>query len=133
MNMAEMGAHGSATEAAGSSPPLWGVTIVAVAAYFLLSIAASVWARVHGTGRGGLAVGREGGRRRSWGRWLLTMPDTVIVFLASLMLSVWDKARTAERGRHGRRRRIGATPEAALAAHVGMGGTMSAMLLMMVA
>ncbi|MGW3727386.1 hypothetical protein [Streptomyces sp. NPDC000851] len=60
------------------------------------------------------------------------MPDTVMVFLASLTLAVWDRARATERGRHGgRRRRIGAAPEAALAAHVGMGGTMSAMLLMM--
>jgi hypothetical protein len=106
--------------------------IAAIAVYFLLSIAASVWARVRGTKRNSLVDGREIGRRRSWARWLLTMPDTVVVYLASLTLSAWDKTRAAERGRHGgRRRRIGAAPEAALAAHIGMGGTMSAMLLMM--
>ncbi|MFI7503640.1 DUF5134 domain-containing protein [Streptomyces sp. NPDC049687] len=135
MDMADMPAHASAAGAnASSSPSVWRLVIAALAVYFLLSIAASVWARIRGTARNGLTVGRENGRRRGWGRWLLSMPDTVVVFLASLTVSVWDKARTAERGRHGgRRRRAGATPEAALAAHIGMGGTMSAMLLMMVA
>jgi hypothetical protein len=95
-------------------------------------IAASVRVRVRGAGRSSRADGRESARRSGWGRWLLTMPDTVVVFLASLALSVWDRARTTGGGRHGgRRRRIGAAPEAALAAHIGMGGTMSAMLLMM--
>lgn len=80
------------------------------------------------------ADGRESGPRDSWARWLLTMPDTVVVHLASLTLSAWDTTRSAERGRHsGRRRRIGAAREAALAAHIGMGGTTSAMLLMMAA
>ncbi|CAM5243524.1 DUF5134 domain-containing protein [Streptomyces aurantiogriseus] len=132
---ADMSGHASAAGAdASSSSSLWRFVIAALAVYFLLSIAASVWARARGTDRTVLTAGRENGRRRSWGRWLLSMPDTVVVYLASLTLSVWDKARTTERGRHGgRRRRTGATPEAALAAHVGMGGTMSAMLLMMVA
>lgn len=135
MDMAGMSAHTSAAGAnASSSPSVWRLVIAALAVYFLLSIAASVWARIRGTKRIGLTAGRENTRRRDWSRWLLSMPDTVVVFLASLTLSVWDKARTAERGRHGgRRRRAGATPEAALAAHIGMGGTMSAMLLMMVA
>ncbi|MGY0055645.1 hypothetical protein ACWY4P_03630 [Streptomyces sp. LZ34] len=61
------------------------------------------------------------------------MPDTIVVFLASLTLALWDRTRVAERGGHGRRRRLGATPDAAPAAHIGMGSTMSAMLLMMVA
>ncbi|MFC4506231.1 MULTISPECIES: DUF5134 domain-containing protein [Streptomyces] len=134
MDMADMSAHTSAAGAgASSSPSVWRLVIAALAVYFLLSIAASVWARIRGTKRIGLTAGRENTRRRSWSHWLLSMPDTIVVFLASLTLSVWDKARTAERGRHGRRRRAGATPEAALAAHIGMGGTMSAMLLMMVA
>jgi hypothetical protein len=60
------------------------------------------------------------------------MPDTLVVFLMSLTLSVWDKAQTAERAGRGRRRKLGAAPDAALSAHIGMGGTMSTMLLMMV-
>ncbi|MPY59922.1 DUF5134 domain-containing protein [Streptomyces spongiae] len=135
MDMAGVGAHGATAGAeASSSSSVWRLLIAALAAYFLLSVAASVWARVRGATRNALPGGRESGRRHRWGRWLLTMPDTVVVFLASLTLSVWDKARTTERGRHGgRRRRTGAAPEAALAAHIGMGGNMSAMLLMMVA
>ncbi|MER6093181.1 DUF5134 domain-containing protein [Streptomyces bluensis] len=133
MDMAGSHAHGSAVGAEASSSSVWRFLIAALAAYFLLSIAASVWARVRVTSGNGLPGGRESGRRGGWGRWLLTMPDTVVVFLVSLTLSVWDKARATERGRHGgRRRRAGAAPEAALAAHIGMGGTMSAMLLMMV-
>ncbi|MER6010428.1 DUF5134 domain-containing protein [Streptomyces bluensis] len=134
MNMPGMSAHATTAGADTSSSAIWRWVIAALALYFLLSIAASVWARVRGTKRNGLAEGRESGRRHGWARWLLTMPDTVVVYLASLTLSVWDRTRTAERGRHGgRRRRIGAAPEAALAAHIGMGGTMAAMLLMMVA
>ncbi|MEV1069865.1 DUF5134 domain-containing protein [Streptomyces sp. NPDC050263] len=135
MDMADMSAHTSAAGAdASSSPSVWRLVIAALAVYFLLSIAASVWARIRGAERTVLTAGRENGRHRNWSHWLLSMPDTVVVFLASLTLSVWDKARAAERGRHGGRRgRAGATPEAALAAHIGMGGTMSAMLLMMVA
>ena len=133
MNMPGMttGAAGAGTSAGSTS--VWRLVIAALAVYFLLSIAASVWARVRGTGNSSLAAGREGGRRRSWERWLLAMPDTVLVFLASLTISVWDKARTAERAGRGRRRKLGAAPDAALAAHIGMGGTMSAMLLMMAA
>ncbi|WP_405522232.1 hypothetical protein OG426_03485 [Streptomyces canus] len=87
-----------------------------LAVYFLLSIAASAWVRVRGAGRGSRVGGRESARRSGWGRWLLTMPDTVVVFLASPALSVWDRARTTGGGRHGRRR-IGAAPEAALGTH----------------
>lgn len=132
MEVPGMSAH-AAAGAEAPSPSVLRFVIAALAVYFLLSIAASVWARVRGKGRYSLAGNRVRGRRRSWGRWLLTMPDTVVVFLASLTIVVCDRARAAEGGRHGRRRRIGATPEAALATHVGMGGTMSAMLLMMAA
>ncbi|MEU5293545.1 DUF5134 domain-containing protein [Streptomyces umbrinus] len=133
-------AVGSNTPHAPASAPVWRFVVGALAVYFLLSIAASVWARVRGTDRLASATGREAGRRRSWIHWALAMPDTVVVFIASLTISVWDKARTA-RGRgavagnsgHGRRRRLGAAPDAALAAHIGMGGAMSAMMLMMVA
>jgi hypothetical protein len=115
------------TGAFAGSASVWRLLIVALAVYFVLSIGASVWARVRGTRRGG----RGAGARFSWGRWLLAMPDTVFVFLASLTTSAWDRARTGQRAGHGRRRKLGAAPEAALAAHIGMGGTMSAMLLMM--
>ncbi|MFI9585955.1 DUF5134 domain-containing protein [Streptomyces sp. NPDC052236] len=132
-------ATAAGTSAASAADSVWRLVFAVLAGYFLLSIGASMWTRVRGTDRTASA-GREGGRRRSWARWLLAMPDTVVVFLASLTISVWDKTRTA-RGRgtvggvggHGRRRRLGAAPDAALAAHIGMGGTMSAMLLMMVA
>ncbi|WP_328981016.1 DUF5134 domain-containing protein [Streptomyces canus] len=122
--------HGAAdTAASAGSGSVWRFVIAALAVYFLLSIGASVWARARGIGRGG----RSAGSGFSLGRWLLAMPDTVFVFLASLTVSVWDRTRTAERRGHGRRRKLGAAPDAALAAHIGMGGTMSAMLLMMAA
>ncbi|WP_280890040.1 DUF5134 domain-containing protein [Streptomyces sp. LBL] len=118
------------TGAAAGSSPVWQFVVAALAVYFLLSIGASVWARARGTSR----KGRGTGTRSHWGRWLLAMPDTILVFLASLTISVWDRARTTQGGgSHGRRRKLGAAPDAALAAHIGMGGTMSAMLLMMVA
>lgn len=115
------------TGTASGSSSMWRLLVVALAVYFVLSIGASVWARA----RSPRKIGRGAGARFSWGRWLLAMPDTVFVFLASLTTSAWDRARTAQRTGHGRRRKLGAAPEAALAAHIGMGGTMSAMLLMM--
>lgn len=115
------------TGASSGSSSVWRLLVVALAVYFVLSIGASVWARA----RSPRKIGRGAGARFSWGRWLLAMPDTVFVFLASLTISVWGRARTAQRAGHGRRRKLGAAPEAALAAHIGMGGTMSAMLLMM--
>ncbi|WP_327348821.1 DUF5134 domain-containing protein [Streptomyces europaeiscabiei] len=136
-SMAGMGsAHGAdrhgmphtaadATASAGSTS-VWRFLVVALAVYFLLSVGASVWAKVRAAGRG-----ERGSSSRSLGRWLLAMPDTVLVFLASLTISAWERARTVQRTGHGRRRKLGAAPDAALAAHIGMGGTMSAMLLMM--
>lgn len=62
-------------EAASSS--VWRFVIAALAVYLLLSIAASVWVRVRGAGRSSRVGGRESARRSGWGRWLLTMPDTV--------------------------------------------------------
>ncbi|WP_238431545.1 DUF5134 domain-containing protein [Streptomyces cavernae] len=124
--MTNAAANAGSSDGSGS---MWRLVIAALAVYFLLSIGASVWARVRGTRRGGRAAGSRGG----WMRWLLAMPDTVLVYLASLTLSVWGSTRTGRRSGHGRRRKLGAAPDAALAAHIGMGGTMSAMLLMMVA
>lgn len=129
MDMSGMTKAAGHADGYAGSPALWRVVIAALAVYFLLSIGASVWARVRGGNRGA----RTAGSRFSPGRWLLAMPDTVFVHLASLTVSVWDRARTAERSGHGRRRKAGAAPDAALAAHIGMGGTMSTMLLMMVA
>jgi hypothetical protein len=120
----------AATEAGSSagSGSVWRWVIAALAVYFLLSMGAAVWVRVRGAGKPG-----RGARSRGSGRWLLAMPDTVFVFLASLTISVWGKNRVTQRSGHGRRRRLGAAPDAALATHVCMGGTMSAMLLMMAA
>ncbi|MCX5190876.1 MULTISPECIES: DUF5134 domain-containing protein [unclassified Streptomyces] len=132
MNMSGMTTTAASAGTSADSTSVWRLAIAALAVYFLLSVAASVWARVRGTGKSGLTAGRAGGRRRSWERWLLAMPDTLVVFLMSLTLSVWDKAQTAERAGRGRRRKLGAAPDAALSAHIGMGGTMSTMLLMMV-
>ncbi len=132
MDMPGMSTAATDDGGAMGSTPVWRFAVAALAVYFLLSIGASVWARVRGTGEGGMAASREGGRGRNWGRWLLSMPDTVIVFLVSLTISAWDRTRTGERAGQGRRRKLGAAPDAALAAHIGMGGTMSAMLLMMV-
>ncbi|MFF7652531.1 DUF5134 domain-containing protein [Streptomyces sp. NPDC007983] len=132
-SMPGMGTAAVGGEASTGSTSAWRLAVAALAIYFLLSIGASVWARVRGTGKGDLATSPEGGRGRSWGRWLLSMPDTVVVFLASLTISVWDRARAGERAGQGRRRKLGAAPDAALAAHIGMGAAMSTMLLMMVA
>lgn len=129
MDMPGMTQAAADAGASSGSTPLWRFVIAALAVYFLLSIGASVWVRARGIRRDGR--GTDSGFRL--GRWLLAMPDTVVVFLASLTLSVWDRARTSERTGHGRRRKVGAAPDAALAAHIGMGSTMSAMLLMMVA
>ncbi|MFD8302831.1 DUF5134 domain-containing protein [Streptomyces sp. NPDC059690] len=122
------GMSGKATNAgtSGDSGSMWRYVIAALAAYFLLSIAASVFVRVRGTDNN-LTSGR------GWGRWLLAVPDTLVVFLASLTLSVWDKARAGDGTGRGRRRKVGAAPDAALAAHIGMGATMSGMLLLMAA
>lgn len=84
MHMPGISAHAATAGADTSSSSAWRWVITALAVYFLLSIAASVWTRVRGTQRNGLVDGRQSGRRRSWARWLLTMPDTVVVYLASL-------------------------------------------------
>lgn len=130
MPRVEMSSMTSAAVGAGStdgSGSVWRFVIAALAVYFLLSIGASVWARVRGTGA------RGSRSAYGWGRWLLAMPDTVLVFLASLTISVWDRTKMTQRSGHGRRRKLGAAPDAALAAHIGMGGAMSAMLLMLAA
>ncbi|GAA2641272.1 DUF5134 domain-containing protein [Streptomyces vastus] len=121
-------AAADAGSSAGSGS-VWRFVIAALAVYFLLSIGASVWARIRGTRRSGRGADSRGG----WTRWLLAMPDTVFVYLTSLTLAVWDRTRMGQRSGHGRRRKLGAAADAALAAHIGMGGTMSAMLLMMAA
>ncbi|MDX3308131.1 DUF5134 domain-containing protein [Streptomyces sp. ME08-AFT2] len=131
MDMPGMANAAADAGSSGGSGSVWRWVIAVLAVYFLLSIGASVWARVRGTGKRGRGSGSQG-----VSRWLLAMPDTVLVFLASLTLSVWDKSKMAQQpggaGR-GRRRKLGAAPDAALAAHICMGGTMSAMLLMMAA
>jgi len=129
MDMSGMANSAADAGSSAGSGSVWRFVIAALAVYFLLSIGASVWARIRGTGD----KGPRAAARFSLGRWLLAMPDTVLVFLASLTISVWDKSRTEQRSGHGRRRKLGAAPDAALAAHIGMGGTMSAMLLMMAA
>ncbi|MGP4011673.1 DUF5134 domain-containing protein [Streptomyces sp. 4N124] len=125
--------------AAGGSASAWRVVLLALAVYFLLSIVASVWARLRGTDqRAGTSRGAGRGR---WARRLLALPDAIVVFLASLAISVWDMARSggnkrrahAAGGNRSRRRPPGTSPGAALTAHVGMGGTMCAMLVMMAA
>ncbi|MDT9698389.1 hypothetical protein [Streptomyces sp. P17] len=65
--------------------------------------------------------------------------ESLAVFAASLAISVWDKARSggtkrrahAATGNRSRRRPPGTSPDAALTAHIGMGGTMCAMPVMM--
>ncbi|MFI7413592.1 DUF5134 domain-containing protein [Streptomyces sp. NPDC049627] len=131
MDMPGMTTAAADAGSSGASTSLWRLVVAALAVYFALSIAASMWTRVRGAGKSDVASSREGGRGRSLGRWLLAIPDTLVVFLVSLTISVWNKARTSERAGRGRRRKVGAAPDAALAAHIGMGGTMSAMLLMM--
>ncbi|MFE1440517.1 DUF5134 domain-containing protein [Streptomyces sp. NPDC058739] len=128
-----------ATAAAGASSSLWRAVVIMLAAYFLLSIVASIRARLHSTERP-TGAGRGAGRSR-WTRHLLALPDAIVVFVASLAVSVWDKARPGAHrqrepvvgGNRRRRRPPGTSPNAALTAHVCMGGTMCAMLVMMAA
>ncbi|MGW0762755.1 DUF5134 domain-containing protein [Streptomyces sp. NPDC002814] len=139
MTAHDMTAGATENAAAGGSASVWRVVLVALAVYFLLSIVASVWARVRGTDRRE-GAGRGAGRSR-WARRLLALPDTIVVFLASLAVSVWDMARSggnrrrahAAGGNRSRRRPPGTSPGAALTAHIGMGSTMCAMLVMMAA
>jgi len=144
MGQSEMTAHDMTTgagesAAAGGSASVWRAVLIALALYFLLSVVASVWARLRGTDRR-VGTGRGAGRSR-WARRLLALPDAIVVFVASLALSVWDRARSgpsrrrahAAGGDRSRRRPPGTSPGAALTAHIGMGGTMCAMLVMMAA
>lgn len=137
-----MTAHDMATgathnAAAAGSTSVWRVVLIALAVYFLLSIVASVWARLRGTDRRA-GTGRSAGKSR-WTRRLLALPDAIVVFAASLAISVWDKAGLggdkrrvhAAAGNRSRRRPPGTSPGAALTAHIGMGGTMCTMLVMM--
>ncbi|MFD6173897.1 DUF5134 domain-containing protein [Streptomyces coeruleorubidus] len=139
-----MTAHGMTTGAAhssasGDSASVWRAVLLTLAVYFLLSIVAAVWARLRGTDRPA-GAGRAAGKGR-WARRLLALPDAIVVFAASLALSVWDRARPggdrrrahAAAGSRSRRRPPGTSPGAALTAHIGMGGTMCAMLVMMAA
>ncbi|MCF1593211.1 DUF5134 domain-containing protein [Streptomyces muensis] len=135
MTAHDMTAGATESAAVSGSASVWRGVLVALAVYFLLSIVASVWARVRGTDRRA-GVGRGADRSR-WARRLLALPDAVVVFVASLALSVWDRARPGATRRHAaggnrsRRRPPGTSPGAALTAHIGMGGTMCAMLVMM--
>ncbi|GHC94416.1 DUF5134 domain-containing protein [Streptomyces violaceochromogenes] len=135
MTSHDMTAGAAHSAAAGGSASVWRAVLFALAVYFLLSIVASVWARLRGTDRQS-GAGRGPGRGR-WARRLLALPDAIVVFVASLALSVWDKARPGGNKRRAhaaagsRRRPPGTSPGAALTAHIGMGGTMCAMLVMM--
>ncbi|GLW47493.1 hypothetical protein Stsp02_31550 [Streptomyces sp. NBRC 14336] len=132
----------ASTQAAASSgsASLWRLVLIGLAVYFALSIAASLWTRFRSADQSAAAAGRRSGRSR-WMRHALALPDAVVVFIASLAISVWDRTRlrsekhrshVAAGGRR-RRRAPGTSPGAALLAHIGMGSTMSAMLVMMAA
>ncbi|GGQ96994.1 hypothetical protein GCM10010280_50830 [Streptomyces pilosus] len=137
MTAHDMTAGAAHSASAGGSASVWRVVLIVLAAYFLLSIVASVWARLRGADRR-TGTGRGAGRGR-WARRLLALPDAFVVFVASLAVSVWDVARSggnkrrahAAAGGRSRRRPPGTSPGAVLAAHIGMGGTMCAMLVMM--
>lgn len=132
----------ASTQAAASSgsASVWRVLLAGLAVYFALSTAAALWTRFRNADRTAAAAGRRSGRTR-WDNRLLALPDAVVVFLASLAISVWDRTRPgsekrrahASAGSRRRRRPPGTSPGAALLAHVGMGSTMSAMLVMMAA
>ncbi|CAM5681706.1 hypothetical protein STAFG_6723 [Streptomyces afghaniensis 772] len=135
----DMTAGAAHSSASGDSAAVWRAVLLALAVYFLLSIVAAVWARLRGTDRPA-GAGRAVGKGR-WARRLLALPDAIVVFAASLAISVWDRARPggdkrrahAAAGQRSRRRPPGTSPSAALLAHIGMGGTMCAMLVMMAA
>ncbi|MET9391250.1 DUF5134 domain-containing protein [Streptomyces sp. NPDC006624] len=125
----DMASAVSQASAPSDSASLWRLVLAGLAVYFVLSVAASLWTRFHGAERSAAAPGRRGGRSR-WTHRLLALPDAVVVFIASLAVSVWDRTRLRNEGH---RRAPGTSAGAALLAHIGMGATMSAMLVMMAA
>ncbi|WP_328346637.1 DUF5134 domain-containing protein [Streptomyces violaceus] len=135
----DMTAGAAHSSASGDATAVWRAVLLTLAVYFLLSMLAAVWARLRGTDQPA-GAGHAAGKGR-WARRLLALPDAIVVFAASLALSVWDRARPggdrhrahAAAGHRSRRRPPGTSPGAALTAHLGMGGTMCAMLVMMAA
>ncbi|MFJ5730369.1 DUF5134 domain-containing protein [Streptomyces paradoxus] len=136
----DMASAGTQAAASSGSASVWRLVLVGLAVYFALSIVASLWTRFRSADRSAAAAGRRSGRSR-WMHHLLALPDAMVVFIASLAISVWDRARPrnekhrshAAAGGRRRRRAPGTSPGAALLAHIGMGSTMSAMLVMMAA
>lgn len=134
----DMTAGAAHSAAAAGSTSVWRAVLIALAVYFLISIVAAAWVRLRDTERRA-DTGRSAGKSR-WARRFLALPDAIVVFTASLAISVWDKAgpvgdkrraHAAARNRS-RRRPPGTSPGAALTAHIGMGATMCTMLVMMV-
>ncbi|MGA5899246.1 DUF5134 domain-containing protein [Streptomyces venetus] len=136
----DMASAGTQAAASSGSASVWRLVLVGLAVYFAVSIAASLWTRFRSADRSAAAAGRRSGRSR-WMHHVLALPDAVVVFIASLAVSVWDRTRPrsekhrshAAAGGRRRRRAPGTSPGAALLAHIGMGSTMSAMLVMMAA
>ncbi|MEU6812645.1 DUF5134 domain-containing protein [Streptomyces sp. NPDC046831] len=136
----DMASVGTQAAASSGSASVWRLVLVGLAVYFALSIAASLWTRFRSADQSAAAAGRRSGRSR-WTHHVLALPDAVVVFIASLAISVWDRTRVrsekhrshAAVGGRRRRRAPGTSPGAALLAHIGMGSTMSAMLVMMAA
>ncbi|MFE9770455.1 DUF5134 domain-containing protein [Streptomyces sp. NPDC005931] len=134
-DMASVGAQAAVSSGAAS---VWRLVLAGLAVYFALSMVAALRTRFRTADRTPAAAGRRSGRTR-WVHHLLALPDAVVVFLASLAVSAWDRTRPGGERRRAhaaagsRRRPPGTSPGAALLAHVGMGSTMSVMLVMMAA
>ena len=136
----DMASAGTRAAASAGSASLWRLVLLGLAVYFVLSIAASLWTRFRSADRSAAAAARRSGRSR-WMHHVLALPDAVVVFIASLAVSVWDRTRLrsekhrshAAAGGRRRRRAPGTSSGAALMAHIGMGSTMSSMLVMMAA
>ncbi|TMR95757.1 DUF5134 domain-containing protein [Nonomuraea basaltis] len=127
---AQAHAHTSA-----GADPVWRVAFAALAVYFLLSMAASIWTWLRGEGRSIAGTGGKSGRPgRAVHRLLVTL-DSVVDLLVYMTASLWARAQTAggvasplNAGAHRRRPGADASADAAFTAHLAMATSMSVML-----
>lgn len=128
------GAHTSAHASAGAGS-LWPGTFAALALYFLLSMAASIWTWLRGERRSIAGTGGKIGRPGRVIHRLLIMLDGVVDLLVYMTASFWARAQSAGRaaaplsaGTHRRRPGADASADAAFTAHLAMASSMSVML-----
>lgn len=131
-----MGEHGHMSpHTAAGADSAWPVAFAALAMYFLLSMAASIWTWLRGERRSAAGAGGEGGRAGRVVHRLLRTLDGVVGLLVFMTASLWTRAQSAGRaaaplnaGAHRRRPGADASADAAFTAHLAMASSMSVML-----